>query len=169
MITCVGHWCLRQDDAPVGSHNRTVHHNHGHSLGDFAPSNLFWTLWFILPWSRSIRWELRRSYPTVRRWYLGNVPGLRRCRTVLGVRARQWQRRWRGSIVGQSVSLTLCGKFAWTLNPPPHAVRTGQPHRTLLGHTAPVTCLQFDETHVVTGSLDKSLRVGPVRCFPTFD
>jgi hypothetical protein len=38
-------------------------------------------------------------------------------------------------------------------------VRTGQPHRTLLGHTAPVTCLQFDETHVVTGSLDKSLRV----------
>ena len=41
----------------------------------------------------------------------------------------------------------------------PYAVRTGQPHRTLLGHTAPVTCLQFDETHVVTGSLDKSLRV----------
>ena len=38
-------------------------------------------------------------------------------------------------------------------------MRTGQPHRTLLGHTAPVTCLQFDETHVVTGSLDKSLRV----------
>lgn len=38
-------------------------------------------------------------------------------------------------------------------------VRTGQPHRTLLGHTAPVTCLQFNETHVVTGSLDKSLRV----------
>lgn len=40
-----------------------------------------------------------------------------------------------------------------------HVVRTGQPHRTLLGHTAPVTCLQFDEIHVVTGSLDKSLRV----------
>ena len=38
-------------------------------------------------------------------------------------------------------------------------MRTGQPHRTLLGHTAPVTCLQFDELHVVTGSLDKSIRV----------
>lgn len=39
------------------------------------------------------------------------------------------------------------------------AVRTGQPHRTLLGHTAPVTCLQFDELHIVSGSLDKSIRV----------
>jgi hypothetical protein len=39
------------------------------------------------------------------------------------------------------------------------AVRTGQAHRTLLGHTAPVTCLQFDEIHVVTGSLDKCIRV----------
>jgi division protein 1 len=39
------------------------------------------------------------------------------------------------------------------------AVRTGQAHRTLLGHTAPVTCLQFDEIHIVTGSLDKCIRV----------
>lgn len=38
-------------------------------------------------------------------------------------------------------------------------VRTGQAHRTLLGHTGPVTCLQFDEIHIVSGSLDKSLRV----------
>lgn len=38
-------------------------------------------------------------------------------------------------------------------------VRTGQAHRTLLGHTAPVTCLQFDENHIISGSLDKSLRV----------
>ena len=34
--------------------------------------------------------------------------------------------------------------------------------RTLLGHTGPVTCLQFDEIHIVSGSLDKSIRV---RCF----
>ena len=60
--------------------------------------------------------------------------------------------------MGQSVFLALCGDLGLILNPP-HIVRTGQPHRTLLGHTAPVTCLQFDETHVVTGSLDKSLRV----------
>jgi hypothetical protein len=39
-------------------------------------------------------------------------------------------------------------------------VRTGQAHRTLLGHTGPVTCLQFDETHLISGSLDKSIRVG---------
>lgn len=38
-------------------------------------------------------------------------------------------------------------------------MRTGQAHRTLLGHTSPVTCLQFDEIHVVSGSLDKSVRV----------
>ena len=40
-------------------------------------------------------------------------------------------------------------------------MRTGQAHRTLLGHTGPVTCLQFDEIHVVSGSLDKSVRVRP--------
>jgi division protein 1 len=38
-------------------------------------------------------------------------------------------------------------------------MRTGQAHRTLLGHTGPVTCLQFNEIHVVSGSLDKSVRV----------
>lgn len=38
-------------------------------------------------------------------------------------------------------------------------MRTGQAHRTLLGHTGPITCLQFDEMHIVSGSLDKSIRV----------
>lgn len=38
-------------------------------------------------------------------------------------------------------------------------VRTGQSHRSLLGHTAPVTCLQFDELHIISGSLDKTIRV----------
>lgn len=40
-------------------------------------------------------------------------------------------------------------------------VRTGQAHRTLLGHTGPVTCLQFDEIHIASGSLDKTMKVGP--------
>ena len=40
-----------------------------------------------------------------------------------------------------------------------YSVRTGQAHRTLAGHTAPVTCLQFDELHIVSGSLDKTVRV----------
>ena len=39
------------------------------------------------------------------------------------------------------------------------AVRTGQAHRTLLGHTGPITCLQFDEIHIISGSLDKTIRV----------
>jgi division protein 1 len=39
------------------------------------------------------------------------------------------------------------------------SVRTGQAHRTLVGHTGPVTCLQFDETYIISGSLDKTIRV----------
>ncbi|KIS68407.1 uncharacterized protein UMAG_03498 [Mycosarcoma maydis] len=42
-------------------------------------------------------------------------------------------------------------------------MRTGQAHRTLLGHTAPVTCLQFDEHHIISGSLDKSIRIWDLR------
>ncbi|KAF6766448.1 Trp-Asp repeat-containing protein [Ephemerocybe angulata] len=42
-------------------------------------------------------------------------------------------------------------------------MRTGQAHRTLLGHTGPVTCLQFDEMHIATGSLDKTLRLWDLR------
>ncbi|CDO70898.1 hypothetical protein BN946_scf184829.g6 [Trametes cinnabarina] len=48
-------------------------------------------------------------------------------------------------------------------------MRTGQPHRTLLGHTGPVTCLQFDELHIVTGSLDKSIRIWDVRTGGIFE
>lgn len=38
-------------------------------------------------------------------------------------------------------------------------LRSGQVHRSLVGHTAPVTCLQFDDVHLITGSLDRSIRV----------
>ena len=38
-------------------------------------------------------------------------------------------------------------------------LRSGQVHRSLVGHTGPVTCLQFDDVHMVTGSLDRSIRV----------
>jgi division protein 1 len=44
-------------------------------------------------------------------------------------------------------------------------LRSGQVHRSLVGHTGPVTCLQFDDVHLVTGSLDRSIRVGLT--FPT--
>ena len=37
-------------------------------------------------------------------------------------------------------------------------LRSGQVHRSLVGHTGPVTCLQFDDIHLVTGSLDRSIR-----------
>lgn len=38
-------------------------------------------------------------------------------------------------------------------------LRSGQVHRSLVGHTGPVTSLQFDDIHLVTGSLDRSIRV----------
>ena len=41
-------------------------------------------------------------------------------------------------------------------------LRSGQVHRSLVGHTGPVTCLQFDDMHLVTGSLDRSIRVSLV-------
>ena len=45
-------------------------------------------------------------------------------------------------------------------------LRSGQVHRSLVGHTAAVTCLQFDERVLVTGSVDRSIRVSlalPIR------
>jgi mitochondrial division protein 1 len=41
-------------------------------------------------------------------------------------------------------------------------LRSGQVHRSLVGHTGPVTCLQFDDTHLVTGSADRSVRVSTI-------
>ena len=38
-------------------------------------------------------------------------------------------------------------------------LRSGQMHRSLVGHTGPVTALQFDDVHLVTTSLDRSVRV----------
>ncbi|BCR88777.1 WD repeat-containing protein [Aspergillus chevalieri] len=47
-------------------------------------------------------------------------------------------------------------------------LRSGQVHRSLVGHTGPVTCLQFDDVHLVTGSSDRSIRVRFffLFCFP---
>ncbi|KAJ9118253.1 Mitochondrial fission protein [Naganishia vaughanmartiniae] len=42
-------------------------------------------------------------------------------------------------------------------------MRTGQAHRTLIGHTAPVTCLQFDENFIISGGLDKTIRTWDLR------
>lgn len=38
-------------------------------------------------------------------------------------------------------------------------LRSGQVSRSLVGHTGPITCLQFDDVHLVTGSTDRSIRV----------
>ncbi|KXN87547.1 Mitochondrial division protein 1 [Leucoagaricus sp. SymC.cos] len=48
-------------------------------------------------------------------------------------------------------------------------MRTGQAHRTLHGHTAPITCLQFDEIHIASGSLDKTLRIWDLRTGGIFE
>jgi division protein 1 len=49
-------------------------------------------------------------------------------------------------------------------------LRSGHVHRSLVGHTGPVTCLQFDDMHLITGSLDRSIRVSSHRlaCFVLF-
>jgi mitochondrial division protein 1 len=46
-------------------------------------------------------------------------------------------------------------------------LRSGQVHRSLVGHTGPVTSLQFDDVHLVTGSLDRSIRVSPFISSPS--
>ena len=38
-------------------------------------------------------------------------------------------------------------------------LRSGQVHRSLVGHTGPVTALMFDEVQIVTASTDRSIRV----------
>lgn len=38
-------------------------------------------------------------------------------------------------------------------------LRSGNVSRSLVGHTGPVTALQFDDVHLVTGSADRSIRV----------
>ena len=41
-------------------------------------------------------------------------------------------------------------------------LRSGMVHRSLVGHTGPVTALQFDDVYLVTGSRDRSIRVSHV-------
>ena len=41
-------------------------------------------------------------------------------------------------------------------------LRSGMVHRSLVGHTGPVTSLQFDDVYLVTGSKDRSIRVNPL-------
>jgi mitochondrial division protein 1 len=38
-------------------------------------------------------------------------------------------------------------------------LRSGHVHRSLVGHTGPISALQFDDVHLVTASLDRSIRV----------
>lgn len=38
-------------------------------------------------------------------------------------------------------------------------LRSGMVHRSLVGHTGPITALQFDDVYLVTGSRDRSIRV----------
>jgi len=38
-------------------------------------------------------------------------------------------------------------------------LRSGMVQRSLIGHTGPITALQFDDVHLVTGSADRSIRV----------
>jgi mitochondrial division protein 1 len=41
-------------------------------------------------------------------------------------------------------------------------LRSGMVHRSLVGHTGPITALQFDDVYLVTGSQDRSIRVSGI-------
>jgi len=43
-------------------------------------------------------------------------------------------------------------------------LRSGMVQRSLIGHTGPITALQFDDVHLVTGSADRSIRVSLASC-----
>ncbi|PNS18349.1 Mitochondrial division protein 1 [Sphaceloma murrayae] len=48
-------------------------------------------------------------------------------------------------------------------------LRSGGVQRQLIGHTGAVTCLQFDDVHLVTGSRDRSIRIWDLRTGSIFD
>ncbi|CCJ29178.1 unnamed protein product [Pneumocystis jirovecii] len=48
-------------------------------------------------------------------------------------------------------------------------LRSGLIIKTLLGHTAPITCLQFDKYHLITGSIDRSIRIWDLRIGTLYD
>ncbi|TKX19875.1 mitochondrial division protein [Elsinoe australis] len=48
-------------------------------------------------------------------------------------------------------------------------LRSGGVQRQLIGHTGAVTCLQFDDVHLVTGSRDRSVRIWDLRTGSIFD
>lgn len=46
-------------------------------------------------------------------------------------------------------------------------LRSGMVHRSLVGHTGPITALQFDDVYLVTGSRDRSIRVSSAPFHPS--
>ncbi|KAG8628452.1 hypothetical protein KVT40_004325 [Elsinoe batatas] len=48
-------------------------------------------------------------------------------------------------------------------------LRSGGVQRQLIGHTGAVTCLQFDDVHLVTGSRDRSVRIWDLRTGSIYD
>ena len=161
-----GDWRIRQDTATMGPHDGAMRHDDGHPLGNLTSHNAQSVRLWRRPASNERKLDagldarsLLRTDPTICGWDTDYVRGLCWWCAVLGICARQRQWRRCCAHVGQSVLLHRWPACVLIVRLPAPTVRTGQSHRTLTGHTEPVTCLSFDELHVVSGSLDKTIRV----------
>jgi hypothetical protein len=86
----------------MGPRNWAMCDDDGHPLGDFTSIHTASRAyaWFPCRWRGRRRWRVRRANPAVRRWQLGNVPGLYRGRAIVGVCPCKWERGRRSSNVG---------------------------------------------------------------------
>lgn len=82
----------------MGSYDGTMRHDYGHPLGDIASGE-----WEHLepPGRLFVPRKLLRADAAVRRRHSGNIRGLRRRSSILGLWSSQWQRGRSCQDVGQ--------------------------------------------------------------------
>lgn len=97
LLNSSGHWSIGQNLETMGSHNRAMCYDHGHTLGNFTSCQ-----WKHVGPDRQpvIPWELFSANPAVCRWNERNLRRFRRGCSVLGLWISERQRRRRCQDVG---------------------------------------------------------------------